>query len=191
MENIQTKCLNLLDIERLVANESLLGDKKSFIKTHLAACHKCQRKYGELKTFYQNLKQEMLKPISQNVFALARQIEDDILDAFYFILKPHLNSESQKDSGTNLFIISKIENQEDSLVNLYRSGAIILRALVKKSTQKACLTIWAEDKKYYQNVKYYCREKDKLFMSNEVGLIRAGRIDPKELDGQIVQLSSV
>lgn len=188
MENIQTKCLQLLEIERFVVNESLLGDKKESFKTHLEYCLKCQRRYGELKSFYLNLKDEMLKPISPKVFSLVRQIEDYTLDTFYFVLKPSQESDNQKKPDNNSFLFSKIDHRKDSLVDLYQTGAIILCMIHKKSTQQTCFAIWTREPKLYRNVKLYFREKKHTFLSDEIGLIKAGSIDPEGLDGQLVNL---
>ncbi|GBD92561.1 hypothetical protein BMS3Abin05_00133 [bacterium BMS3Abin05] len=58
----------------LLDEKEFSSEKRNEINAHLAHCVKCQKKMAELMMFYDILKEEMQKPISENVYKMLRKI---------------------------------------------------------------------------------------------------------------------
>ncbi|MDZ7262224.1 MAG: hypothetical protein ONB05_08990 [candidate division KSB1 bacterium] len=192
MEKLDKKCprrtdleLYLLEGKREKSHQKLQDDWQKKLEEHLRECTTCQTKYSRLENHYGILRQELTRPISNNIIDFVKTIEKVRYQVSFILLTPtptRTNWSSQK----IIHFQPKFLYEEPDTASI-KPGQLLIRAVKDIETECTCFVLWALEPSLYKNVEIRFPGWNKSFFSNAMGIVKAGRIKDTErlLQGEV------
>ncbi|MBN1351040.1 hypothetical protein JXJ21_16585 [candidate division KSB1 bacterium] len=190
MENISDTCASLYQIDCLVINHTLLGDEATRIVLHCVNCLNCRQTYNELKQIHHIFKLVSGKSIAPGSFELLEDIEGDAIKIFSFELKPVGKNSQSTDNTCTWYLIVEAGSTSHEDGNFPTPDRIKLYAIQSKRMGDICLVICAADMKLFINKKFSLSNHPQQLESDEIGIIKAVDLDPKNLPNQRLQVEN-
>ncbi len=182
-------CPEIQLIEAYISNQISSASERKNISRHIYSCPRCHAFAVEFYQYYQILKQERNKPVSNSAFKLVNDIEKENAIIAGILLQPGDQQKNDRSLKYQAEIILTNQNDDNSEIDdldciPIDDKEIFIRAVQSSQTSETTLFLFANDEKLYRNVRLQILPGEKTFLSDKIGIIRLGCFEINNLDEQ-------
>jgi hypothetical protein len=172
--NHDTKCPESLYLELLVLDIGLKKEDRKRLQLHLQQCNKCRKTSKNIDSFYNNLLQELKKPVSNKTIAFCHNVSDNL--EYGLIICDPIPEKSNghgKPYLANLFFYDKGEKGKKNLLEYDMSciskNQIALRIIADHDSKIVSLYLFKFDNYPYDDYILFLPGTNASIKFNSVG----------------------